>query len=396
MVPAQAKKIAIIGSGPAGLMAADVLAEAGHAVTLFEKRKSLSWKLFVAGGSGLNITNGLPLEAFASHYTGPADFWLPCLQQFSPQNWLDFIEKKLEVGTFLGTSNRYFVETMHAAKLVRQWRRRLEALAVGFVLDAECIDFQRQGDEWQLHFRQQPSACFDALGFCLGGGSYEKLGTQVHWPEMFRQKGLSFREFSPSNTGYEVHWSEAFLKEAEGQPLKNILLRSSRGERKGDLVITSYGLEGTPIYFLGEVGEVGLDLKPDLNEAALLEKLSQTRENLSPMRRAQKLLQLNTAAKALLYHQTTAEQSSDIKVMASTIKNFPLRLLRPRPLSESISSQGGLTWDNLDRNLMIKTHPAVYCAGEMLDWDAPTGGFLIQGCASQGFAIGKSILQAFQ
>jgi uncharacterized flavoprotein (TIGR03862 family) len=366
-------------------MAADGLASRGHAVTLFEKRKGLSWKLYVAGGSGLNISNSLPLEQFAKHYTGPAAHWKACLEEFGPRDWLRFIEDKLGIGTFLGTSQRYFVETMHAALLVRHWKRRLEELGVVIRLNTLCTDFRPGAEGWELFRLEESLGSFDALVFALGGGSYEK--EDLEWPTMFHAKGISFQPFAPSNTGFEVNWPAAFLKEAEGQPIKNILFTSTRGERKGDLVITAYGLEGTPIYFAGETGLVHLDLKPDLNREQIIQRLQKTRENLAPMRRAQKFLQLSPGSKALLFHMAPADAGRDLMSLAQLIKHFPLQLERPRPLSESISSSGGLLWENFDANLMLKTLPGVYCAGEMLDWDAPTGGFLIQACISQGHWI---------
>lgn len=371
-------------------MVADGLAMAGHAVTLFEKRKGLSWKLYIAGGSGLNISNGLPLDFFARHYTGPAEHWTACLTEFGPKEWIAFIEEKLGIGTFLGTSQRYFVETMHAALLVRNWKRRLEELGVSIRLNTEIKDFQAADEgSWELIGPSEKLGSFDAVIFALGGGSYEKDAPT--WPGMLTSKGLSFTDFAPSNTGFEVKWPEAFLKEAEGQPIKNILLKSPRGERKGDLVITEYGLEGTPIYFSGISGVVHLDLKPDLTVEQIMDRLQKTRENLSPMRRAQKFLQLSPGSKALLFHMTDPETARDLFALARIIKHFPIQLEQPRPLLESISSSGGLRWENLDANLMLKGYPQVYCAGEMLDWDAPTGGFLIQACISQGHWISQHL-----
>jgi uncharacterized flavoprotein (TIGR03862 family) len=385
-----AQRIAVIGSGPAGLMAADGLASAGHAVTLFEKRKGLSWKLYIAGGSGLNISNSLPLDSFAKHYTGPAAHWHDCLQAFGPQAWLQFIEEKLGIGTFLGTSQRYFVETMHAALLVRNWKRRLEGLGVTITLNTAITDFRQDEAGWELWSEEQSQGTFDALVFALGGGSYEKEGG-LSWPTMFTNKGLVFKPFEPSNTGFEVAWPAAFLQEAEGEPVKNIRLSSSRGERKGDLVITQYGLEGTPIYFVGMKGLVHLDLKPDLTLEQIIQRLQKTRENLSPMRRAQKLLQLNKGSRALLFHMAPADAIRDVPGLAQLIKKFPLHLEQPRPLSESISASGGLGWENFDDKLMLKSLPGVYCAGEMIDWDAPTGGFLIQACIAQGHWISRQL-----
>lgn len=371
-------------------MVADGLASAGHAVTLFDKRKGLSWKLYIAGGSGLNISNSLPLDLFARHYTGPADHWKACLGAFGPQDWLDFIEQKLGIGTFLGTSQRYFVETMHAALLVRNWKRRLEELNVTITLNTLCTDFRPSDAGWELLSQERSLGSFDALVFALGGGSYETTDG-LSWPSMFQQKGLGFQDFAPSNTGFEVAWPAAFLQEAEGQPIKNIQLTSARGQRKGDLVVTHYGLEGTPIYFAGMPGLIQVDLKPDLTTEQVMQRLQKSKENLSPMRRAQKYLQLSPGSKALLFHMAPPDATRDGTALAHLIKSLPLQLERPRPLSESISSSGGLLWQNLDEALMLKSHPGVYCAGEMLDWDAPTGGFLIQACISQGHWISRHL-----
>ncbi len=384
-------KIAILGSGPSALMCADHLASAGANVTVFEKRKGIAWKLYVAGSSGLNITNSLPLEEFAQRYSASKNFWKSALRYFGPQEWIGFIENDLGLGTFLGTSGRYFVETMHAAKLIRNWRKRLESKGVGFAFDHECVDFAKVDTKVRIDFSNQPSQSWDAVVFALGGASWEQ--SPVQWPQFFVQKGISFSTFAPSNTGYELAWTQAFLNEAEAKPIKNIRLRSSRGDMLGDLVITSYGLEGTPVYTLGEVGTLSLDLKPDLSEKELVQKLSSVRENLSPMRRVSKKISLSVGAKALLFHFTPDDVRNDIHKLAHFIKNVPLNFLRPRPLSESISAKGGIRWDELDDGLQLRKFPNVYCIGEMVDWDAPTGGFLIQGSVTQGAWCAQEILK---
>ena len=373
------RQIAIIGSGPAGLMAADVLASQNYEVRIYEKRKRAAWKLYIAGSSGLNITNNLDMQTFLSHYTGPHEFWKRCLINFSPHDWIQFIEKKLGLGTFLGTSGRYFLETMHAAKLIRVWKKRLEDLGVQFFFDHECVNFENQNSQVELFFSNKKSHLYSSVYFALGGASWEK--TEIRWPSMFISKGISFSEFKASNTGYEVVWKEGFIKESEAKPLKNILLKSSKGERKGDLVVTSYGLEGTPVYFFGEIGMITLDLKPDLSEAEIYKKLSSSKENLSTIRRVKKYLNLCEASNSLIFHYTSTK---DLRKLAHIIKNFPLEFKNPRPLSESISSKGGIAWSEVDEDLMLRKFPNVYCLGEMLDWDAPTGGFLIQACVSHG------------
>lgn len=383
-------RVAIVGTGPAGLMAAEVLSAQGFSLTLFEQRKGPSWKLYIAGSSGLNISNSLPLAAMLSHYTGPTPIWKTILEAFGPQEWLRFIESELGLGTFLGTSQRYFVETMHAAALIRVWRRRLEQRGVSFCFDHSCTGLEASEEGWRLSFSGQPAQDFAAVGFALGGASYEK--STPSWPEIFLARGAQFNPFASSNAGYELAWPEALVQEAEGKPLKNIELSNARGKKRGDLILTAYGLEGTPIYFLGSRGAATLDLKPDLSLATVEAKLQRkTRENFSLLRRAPKALNLSPGAQALLFHLLPEPARRDPRLFAQHIKALPLELLRPRPLSESISSSGGVSWDSVTANLMLQNHPGIFLAGEMLDWDAPTGGFLIQACVSQGHWIGQQL-----
>jgi uncharacterized flavoprotein (TIGR03862 family) len=392
----QPQSVAIIGSGPAALMAADVISSAGIRVSIFEKRKSPGRKLLVAGSSGLNITNNLSSSEFAKHYTGfSLSFWNQLLQEFSPQDWIQFIEN-LGIRTFEGTSGRYFVEDMKASKFLRAWLNRLAKNEVKFFYDHECVDFSLDLKTNQLaiqFFQRAETYTADALCFCLGGGSYETKEVPLRWPPIFKNKGLKFEEFTPSNVGFQVKWTEPFLKEAEGLPLKNIQLISSKGSRKGDLVITNYGLEGTPVYFGGEIGTVHIDLKPDLRVDQILAKCRAVKENLSPIRRVSKQLNLCPASLALLFHMAPQPALKDIELLAQTIKNFPISFHGTQSLSESISSQGGLHFSELEaQSFMLNKVRGVFAAGEMLNWDAPTGGFLIQACVSQGFHAGKGIL----
>ena len=198
--------------------------------------------------------------------------------------------------------------------------------------------------------------------------------------------------FEPSNVGYEIDWNEKFLTETEGKPLKKIELRTRRGSKMGEMVITQYGIEGTPVYFCGTTGPAELDLKPDLSSDQIFEKLTRVKENLSPMRRVKHQLGLCEAAENLLFHHAPPESKTDLSKMVNTIKHFPLTLKSPRPLLESISSKGGLNLTEVSKSFEMTKFKGVYCGGEMLDWDAPTGGFLIQACVSQGASVAKSIL----
>ena len=393
-------RFAVVGSGPAALMAAEVLAAGtagrGGAVTVFEKRRSPGRKLLVAGSSGLNITYDAPsLEEFVDFYGESGPRLRPMLQAFGPADWRRFIEGILGIRTFKGTSRRWFVEAegMKAAGLLKAWTEHLRALGVNFEFDRELTGFDPdpQGGVL-LTFADGTQWLGDRAVLALGGGSWEPAEKPLRWPAMFERRGIGFKGFEPSNVGYQVAWPEALLKEADRKPIKNARLTTARGERAGELLITSYGLEGTPVYFTGCTGPARLDLKPDVEEAALLERMQGGKENLSPIRRVQKLAGLCEASRALMFHLTPESQRGDLRALAYRIKNLPLELGAPQPLDEAISSSGGVLWSELDADLALVRVPRIHLAGEMIDWDAPTGGFLIQACVAQGAWAGKRAL----
>jgi len=391
----QPKNIAIVGTGPAGLMAAHVTSKAGYSVTLFEKKRGPGRKLLIAGSSGLNISFDAPTDEFWKNYRGPAEHFRKLFEEFPSQAWFDFIHH-LGIKTFRGTSRRYFVEGLKASPLLRAWLKSLQDQNVKIQYHHECVGFDIRPlptPSIELHFAAGESQTFDAVCFALGGGSYEKDETPLRWPAFFAKKGLRFSPFRASNVGFEVAWPAGLLAEAEGLPLKGITLTTSLGSKAGDLMITHYGLEGTPIYHLGETGPAWLDLAPALSLEQLSAKTQTSRENLAPIRRVKKSLALCPAAQALLFHCTPREILSDLPALAARIKHFPLTLGQCRPISEAISSAGGLAFEELTESLMLKQYPGVFAAGEMLDWDAPTGGFLIQGCAAQGVLAAKGIRQ---
>lgn len=376
-------RVAVVGSGPAGLMAATHALS--HAeVTIFERRPGAGRKLLIAGSSGLNITHGGSEDEFVPHYRG-ADpgYWRGLLSDYGPSDWISFIEKELGLETFVGTSERAFVREMKASGLLKRWLSWLETRGARLETGCELRDFSAEGE---LQFTQGKTERFDRAIFALGGGSWESA--QPLWPELFRSKGFEVAKFEATNVGYEVAWKESFLAECEGKPLKSIELETARGKKRGELVVTRAGLEGTPLYFLGAPGDAWLDLKPDLALAEVLERLQAVRENLSPLRRAKKQLALSDAALGLLFHHGTY---TDLESLAHAIKRFPLTLERPRPLEEAISSSGGLALAELDLSShRLQRMPRIACVGEMLDWDAPTGGYLIQACISQGARAGRS------
>lgn len=383
--------IAVLGSGPAGLMTASVLAAAGHRVTIFEKKRGPGKKLLIAGSSGLNITHDTPAESFYRHYRGNSDFMKRPLQAFPPAEWLRFVED-LGIRTFLGSSGRYFIEGMKASSLMRAWLKRLGTQGAQIRYRHEWTGYEIGSEGVRLKFNRGDMELFDAACLCLGGGSYEPDEIPLRWPVILIRNKIRFKPFDSSNAGFEVEWPDAFLKEAEGLPIKNITLHSDEGNFSGDLTITRYGLEGTPAYSLTQPGLVYLDLKPNLSEADLAKKMNAATENLSPLRKIRKYLNPSPAALALLYHCTPHAERENEKALLSRLKRFPIELKAHRPLTEAISSSGGLALEELDGRLMLKKAPGVFAAGEMLDWDAPTGGFLIQACVSQGYAAAQGIL----
>jgi hypothetical protein len=374
-------------------MAATVLADAGWDVTVFEKRKAPGRKLLVAGSSGLNITYGCPPDEFARRYGASEERFRGLLAGFGPRDWTGFIEGRLGIPTFEGTSRRWFVEGMKAPALLKAWTELVTRLGARFEFGRELSGLEKGP---VLTFADGSSARFDAAVIALGGGSWEPQESPLRWPSAFSALGVAMEPFRSSNAGFAVPWPSKLLEEAEGQPIKNVVLSSSKGSRAGDLVITAYGIEGTPVYFAGVEGEVRLDLKPDLDVRAVEERLSRTRENLSPMRRAQKLLGLGVGAQALVFHLAPAEARKDLGALARVIKAFPLTLGRAQPLAEAISSSGGVRWDELDSSLMLRKCPGVFLAGEMIDWDAPTGGFLIQGCVATGFTAARAAIKSYR
>lgn len=394
------KKIAVVGSGPAGLMAATRASELGAQVTVFERRAGLGRKLLIAGSSGLNVSYDAPPEKFDE---GFLDFYRksdpegaakiePSIRAFPPLKWLAFIES-LGHPTFLGTSRRWFVREMKASGLLQSWVSALKHRGVLFQTGLELQTFSSLPAGVRLEFSRLDGELasvpheFDSAILALGGGSWES--PPPVWPQKFRELGIQVRDFEPSNVGYEIDFPPALLKEAEGQPIKNCVLTTARGSKQGELVITDYGVEGTPVYFTGCPGPATLKLKPELtlNEWMSLLRKPLT-ENLSPMRKLRKLSGLSDAALALIFHLTPEKIRNNLTQLGLHTYELPLPLKRPRPLLEAISSKGGVLWSEVTDTLMLEKFPGVYLAGEMLDWDAPTGGFLIQASVALGYVAG--------
>lgn len=391
-----ATPVLVVGAGPAGLMAATALSENGANVLLCEKQKALGRKLLIAGGSGLNVSSALPLPELLRYFEGPEIDWLNLFKKFSVADWLEFLAK-LGLKTFKGTSNRYFVEELKATNLLKRWLEMLEGRLVQFKTECEVVALRRENDSTlviQLASGEELRCA--AVVLALGGASWLAQGDAAMWTHMFSGTKINLKPFTPANCGFSVAWKPEFLSEVGRQPLKNVELQTTKGSRKGDMMITDYGVEGTPVYAVGETGLCFLDLKPDLSAAAVAARLGASGEKLSPLRRAVKALKLDAVRTALLFHHSPSEALASTEAIAVAIKKFPLVLREPRPLSEAISSRGGIALSEVDEHFMLKKIPGVFVAGEMLDWHAPTGGFLIQACVSQGYVAGNGALKFCQ
>lgn len=392
--------IAIIGGGPAGLRAAEVAAAGGAAVTLFDAKPSVGRKFLVAGRGGLNLTHAEPDDRFATRYTGPgqpAAFWSELLAEFDAtalRQWA----ADLGVETFAATSGRVYPRELKAAPLLRRWVQRLRAAGVKFALRHRWIGL-RSGAQWELEFRvegETRTIAADAVILALGGGSWPETGSDGSWVSALEKLGVAVAPLTPVNCGWEIAWPPAFLAQVEGQPLKNITVRAGEATAAGELLVTNYGLEGGALYQLGPAlralpePAIVIDFKPAHTVAQLVEKLGNCPRNF--LAEARSRWRLSDPAFAILQHVSADQPFSSAAALARTTKGCPLRLKQPRPLAEAISSAGGICWSELDPSLMVRQLPGIFAAGEMIDWDAPTGGYLIQGCFATGTRAARSAL----
>jgi uncharacterized flavoprotein (TIGR03862 family) len=354
-------------------MAADVLSSHKIPVRLFERRPAAGWKLLVAGSSGLNVTHSGEMGPEYTHRRAEVS---ACLKRFGREEWLTHLHG-LGEETFLGTSRRYFLKNKKASSLLASWVARLKERGVDFHFGQELVDF-RAGPQVELTFSSGRAEKGRAALLGLGGGSWES--SPPRWPEAFLSKGIGFHPFAPANAGYSFRAPAGFFEKAEGKPVKGLTLKTAKGQKTGECMITRYGLEGTPVYTTGCPGPAVIDLKPDIALERLQDRLPG----------GLKHAKLSPGAE-LLFRALATEPEAKGAPLARQLKSLPIELLEPRPLSESISSSGGLSWDELTQELELKKAPGIYCAGEMVDWDAPTGGFLLQACVSMGFVAAESI-----
>ncbi len=395
MSPTLKASIAIIGAGPAGLMAAEVLSLAGYAPTVFDAKPSAGRKFLQAGRGGLNLTYSEDLTLFSSHYFEAELFLTPALKDFTPDD-ICLWAKGLGFDTFVGSSGKVYPVDKKAAPLLRAWLQRLKANKTEFKMKHTLVDWSE--DSWQF---ETPDGLkeysFDAVILAFGGASWPRLGSTGSWAKILEKRSVKLAPFKAANMGFNVGWSKVFKEKFAGQALKNVSLFSQLGE----LLISEDGVQGSLIYThskqIREALEKSapftlcLDLFPHHTEQELEKKLSgkKAKQSLSAF---WKRMGLSGMKASLLREVLDAEQLHDPVLVSKTIKNFPLRLESARPLEEAISTAGGLKFENLDEGLMLKEFPGVYCIGEMLDWEAPTGGYLLTGVLAQGKQAAQSLL----
>jgi uncharacterized flavoprotein (TIGR03862 family) len=406
--------VLVIGGGPAGLRAAEVANAAGSRVTVCDGQRSVGRKFLVAGRGGLNLTHGEPVENFPARFVDEPQRWRDLLEDFGPDD-LRAWATELGVETYVGTSGRVFPRGQKAAGLLRAWLRRLRASGVQFRTGARFVGLAREANKWRAEFRSQGAAVSkppmqkneaiwkspflvkgatgnftvdaDTIVLALGGASWPETGSDGAWSAVLAAHGIEITPWQPANCGWEVDWPPALLSRAEGLPLKNLTVRAGEESVSGELLITAHGLEGGAIYRLGRTlrgmsePSVAIDFKPQLTVEVLRERIA----NQPDAREWLRAWKLSAGAVALL---ETISPSEDREELLGRVKNFVLPLRGPRPILEAISSAGGVPWAELDENLRLRKLPGVFVAGEMIDWEAPTGGYLLQGCFATGTRAG--------
>ena len=397
--------VAIIGGGPAGLMAAEVLASHGRAVTVFDAMPSLGRKFLMAGKGGLNITHAESLPAFLGRYGHRAEVLSPWVRAFDAdalRGWM----QALGVDSFIGTSGRVFPKEMKAAPLLRAWLHRLRAKGVRFQVRHRWSGWTESG---ALRFEAptgEVTVSPSATVLALGGGSWSRLGSDGAWVPLLQQRQVPVVPLLPANCGFDVAWSEHFRSRYAGVPIKSVSaschdLSGTLIQRQGECMVTSSGLEGGLIYALSaplrdcllQTGQavLTLDLLPGKSLARVAEEVAHPRGSRSMASHLQGRVGIEGVKAGLLREFVSKADFNDPGHLAAAIKALPIPLIAPRPLDEAISSAGGVPFEAVDSRLMLRALPGVFCAGEMLDWEAPTGGYLLTACFATGRAAGEGV-----
>ena len=392
----------IIGGGPAGLMAAERLLDQGIGVDIFDAMPSLGRKFLMAGKSGLNLTHNEPADAFRERFGAARENLEPALTNFDAtaiRNWAE----ALGVETFVGSSGRVFPTNFKAAPLLRAWLHKLRAAGAQIHVRHKWTGWSDDGallfDTPEGQVRHESAATILALG----GGSWPELGSDGSWIPVLEAQGITTAPLLPANCGFDVSWSEHFRERFAGEPVKSVILSFGEKRVEGEFVVTAGGVEGSAIYTMSAVlrdalaagrdDPLRLDLAPDRSLERLTADLAKPRGKRSMANHLRRVTGLTGVKAGLLREMAHAEMLTSPEQTATLIKSLPLHLDAPRPLEEVISSAGGVGFDGLDPGYMLTTRPGVFCAGEMLDWEAPTGGYLLSACFATGRAAGNAAAQ---
>jgi uncharacterized flavoprotein (TIGR03862 family) len=409
-----ASRVAVIGGGPAGLMAAEVLALGGVQVDLFDAMPSVGRKFLLAGKGGLNLTHSEALEPFVHRYAARSSSIAPMLDVFGPTQLREWA-MALGISTFVGSSGRVFPSDLKAAPLLRAWLHRLRQQGVRFHMRHRWLGWDGAGALKFLTPLGERAERFDAVLLALGGGSWARLGSDGAWVSLLRQHGVDVAALLPSNCGFDVRgaaarrgWSEHFRSRFAGHPLKNVALRfhdlnGAEFHQAGEFVITESGVEGNLIYAAsGPVRDalmahseavIHVDLLPQRDASFVAAEVARPRGSRSLATHLKSRLGIDGVKAALLHELLPREVMGNAAALAVAIKALPLTLTAARPIDEAISSAGGVRFEALDASLMLQAQPGVFCAGEMLDWEAPTGGYLLTACMASGCCAGQGVLR---
>lgn len=404
LTASEPQSVAIIGGGPAGLMAAEVLSQAGFRVDLYDGMPSVGRKFLLAGVGGMNITHSEPYSDFLSRYFERSPMIAPLLRQFDADALCAWIHD-LGVDTFIGSSGRVFPTDMKAAPLLRVWLKRLRDAGVIIHTRHRWLGWNADGHLRIAHPEGELTLQPAATLLALGGASWARLGSDGAWVPWLEAQQVNVAPLQAANCGFEVSaWSELLRSKFAGAPLKNIAM-GLQGQplRLGECVLTETGVEGSLVYALSAQirqqinlsgsASVQIDLLPGKSQGDVHKALSKPRGSRSMSRHLHSQLGLDGAKASLLRELAPREAFDDPALLSQAIKALPLRLIRPRPIDEAISTAGGVTFESMDERLMLRQLPGVFCAGEMIDWEAPTGGYLLTACFASGRAAGLGMVE---
>ena len=399
-------RVAIIGGGPAGLMAAEVLSQAGVPVDLYDAMPSVGRKFLLAGKGGMNMTHSEPIADFVQRYGARAAQVQPWLEEFTPQALREWIHG-LGIDTFVGTSGRVFPTDMKAAPLLRAWLHRLREAGVQFHMRHRWFGWRDGRLVFSSPYGEQAVEA-DAVILALGGASWARLGSDGAWVGLLEREQVAVAALAPSNCGFDVGWSAHFSEKHAGAPLTTVAIESTGADgrqvrRRGQFVVTSTGVEGSLIYALSaplrdQIAAHGsatiyLDLAPDFSAERVAAEVTHPRGARSMSSHLQSRLGIKGVKSGLLRECLSRAEFSDEDALAAAIKRLPVVLRRARPIDEAISSAGGVRFEAMDADtLMLRALPGVFAAGEMIDWEAPTGGYLLTACFASGRAAGRGAL----